>query len=383
MRWFTLLLITLCSLQAEQARAQKGCCFSEPRQSLLDRYLNAPILVAGRFQNAVEPNNALPNGQSELVLDDILVPHDVLKGRKTILVPRTVLTKGKFLVAMEIYKGQLDAYHGTEIDDKGEVVKYVRGALKLKNKSLHARLCYSVDFLQSPDTEVAACADLELRRASYPDFRKVAESLKPESLVKAIQDSKTAGAQRGTLGMLLGHCGKKEHAALLRKMINAPAYKAANHLQELMVGYVLLDPEGGWEFVANIATLEKIPFMKRYCAFTTMRQIGDDRPDLIGAKKYAAGIARILDVPDLADFAIENLRKQKRWEFCDAILELHGKKGFKNQMISKAVLRFALQCPTPAAKTFVTIERSKDADGVLDVEELLGLEKEDVVGPKK
>jgi hypothetical protein len=76
----------------------------------------------------------------------------------------------------------------------------------------------------------------------------------------------------------------------------------------------------------------------------------------------------------MADIAIENLRQRKNWEHCDSILSLHGKKGFEGKVVSNSVLRFALQCPTPAAKTFVTVERSKNAEWVSDIEELLALD---------
>ena len=66
-----------------------GCeLYTGRPRSLLDNYLNAPILVVGWMTNAVPSNNAVPNGQTELVLDDVIIAHDILKGRKKIVLPR-------------------------------------------------------------------------------------------------------------------------------------------------------------------------------------------------------------------------------------------------------------------------------------------------------
>src|ERR1700733_13457877 len=117
MRRYMLPLVAICLFHAEQAQAC-NYSFAAP-QSLLDRFLDRPILVTGRFQNAVGPNNALPAGQTELILDDIIVPHELLKGRKMILVQREISSQEKFLVAVDVVKGQLEAYSGTPIDANG------------------------------------------------------------------------------------------------------------------------------------------------------------------------------------------------------------------------------------------------------------------------
>ena len=45
-------------------------------------------------------------------------------------------------------------------------------------------------------------------------------------------------------------------------------------------------------------------------------------------------------------------------------------------IVHRAVLRFALQSPTPNALAYVAIERKKAPDRVADAEELLRLDKE-------
>ena len=125
--------------------------------SLLDYFFEAQMVAVCNVRNSVKPNNALPNGQTDMVLREMLVPHAILMGRK--IVRRDwQMAPGKYLVAMEIYKGNIDAYKVEPVDPEGELVRYVRGAFQIKDKSPFGRAQYAADFLHSPCQEVAASA---------------------------------------------------------------------------------------------------------------------------------------------------------------------------------------------------------------------------------
>ena len=87
-------------------------------------------------------------------------------------------------------------------------------------------------------------------------------------------------------------------------------------------------------------------------------------------------ISPLLEQSDIADLAIEDLRKWKRWEVLDQVLALSTKSSHQIPIIRRAVLRFALTCEKdqPKAAAFAKAMREKDADWVKDVEELLKLE---------
>ena len=100
---------------------------------------------------------------------------------------------------------------------------------------------------------------------------------------------------------------------------------------------------------------------------------------MIESKEIVAAVAQLLEQDDIADLAIEDLRKWKRWEMCDKVLGLYGRKGFDVPIIERSILRFALACPAadcPKAAEFVATMRKRDAEKVKDVEELLQLELE-------
>jgi hypothetical protein len=57
------------------------------------------------------------------------------------------------------------------------------------------------------------------------------------------------------------------------------------------------------------------------------------------------------------------------------VLVLFGKKTHEAPIVRRSIVRYALQCPKPAAATFVAERRKLDAELVSDVEEGLQLEK--------
>ena len=375
-------LIAFFVMSSAQAQAQRCCMYTRP-SSLLDDFLEANMVVAGRFRNSVGPNNALPNGQVELMFDSILRTHDAIKGKKSILLARQVNSEDRFLVALELSKRNIEASRGVLADAQGETERFIRGALALRDKSQPARTRYAVDFLGSSCSEVAFSARIEVERASYADLRKVAEKMQPGPLVKALQNSKTSYDQCQTFAMLLGHCGSKQDAVVLRKLIDDCVRNNKSIAPGYLFGYVLLEPVAGWEYVTKLSVKKDQTFLQRYTALWTIRRLAEDRPDIHDMKKCTEAMVRIFEVPDLADYAIEELRRWKRWEHCDAILALAGKRAYDTAVMRRTILRFALECPTPAAKTFVSIERSKDAEWVADTEELLAIERGDYLGPKK
>ena len=98
MRKILCLSASLLAIFAAQAHAQ---CGNEAPRSILDNLLEAKIVAVGRLQNAVRPDNALPAGQVEFTLDEVLVTHAAIKGKTSIVIARYEKpTNGKFLVAM-------------------------------------------------------------------------------------------------------------------------------------------------------------------------------------------------------------------------------------------------------------------------------------------
>src|SRR5207248_1077890 len=95
---------------------------------------------------------------------------------------------------------------------------------------------------------------------------------------------------------------------------------------------------------------------------------------LVNQTDLIAGVCLLLQQPDIADLAIEDLRKWQVWGLCDRILGLKDKESHNIPIIKRSILRYALQCPKDEAKSFVAERRKQDPDTVQSSEELLKLE---------
>src|SRR5207248_9726463 len=128
------------------------------------------------------------------------------------------------------------------------------------------------------------------------------------------------------------------------------------------------------EYIENMLKDPSKEFMLRYAALRAVRFFWDSRPDVMDKKKLVGGVCQLLEQSDIADLAIEDLRKWGRWEVCDRILELQNKKSHDIPIIRRSILRFALSCPEQKARAFVDQCRKRDPEMVKDTEELLKLE---------
>ena len=88
-----------------------------------------------------------------------------------------------------------------------------------------------------------------------------------------------------------------------------------------------------------------------------------------------AALAGMLTEGELADLAVEDLRRWKMWDLTTQVLALNARKGFDAPLMQRALVRYALCCDDAACRRFVTVRRGQDAEMVKDVEESLQFEK--------
>jgi hypothetical protein len=353
-------------------------CSQDKIPTLAGDYNQALMVLVGSFTNA-----KLSEGTTEFAVEKVLKTHAFLKsdkvknidGKQVITLPRYLpQAKSKFVIFCDVYKDQIDPYRGIEIQPGSDVVPYLTGAVKLKDQPLGERLRYSFDHLNSPDLEVAMDAYRDFARTDYKDYMEMGRKLPADTLAKWLQDPKTPPYRLGLYSSLIGLCGKPEHGKILRAMIDDPEKRKGSGIDGMLVGYVALDPKEAWIYLTKLFKDDSQDFLMRYAGLRTIRFMWDYRPDLVSKNDLVDGLSLILAHADMADFGIEDLRKWKRWEMCDKVLDLFGKKSHDVPVVKRAILRFALQCPSARATAFVEAQRRRDAEWVKDTEELLKLE---------
>jgi len=357
-----------------------ACPFCEEKgPTLLGDYKQAALVMVGTFTNPkLDPNSAYGEGTTDFRIETVLKRHEILGDKKVITLPRYVPKNDKqFLLFCDVYKGSIDAYRGVEVQSGGDMVKYLQGALDPKHEKTPARLRYCFDFLNNPEFEIAIDAYREFAKADYKDYQDMAKSLPADKIAGWLKDPKTPPFRYGLYSSLLGHCGKDEHAKLLRQMLDDPQKRSGSGLDGMLAAYVMLKPREGWDYLNGILKDEKEDFLMRYAGLRTVRFFWDTRADVLDKKELLKGACQLLEQTDIADFVIEDLRKWKQWDVTDRVLGLLRKESHQLQPIRRAVLRYALCNPQQAAAAFVEQLRRDDREFVTDTEELLKLETEE------
>jgi hypothetical protein len=348
-------------------------------QTLIGDVNQASMVLYGTFTNAkLDSSGDLGQGSTDLVVEAVIKKHDILGDKKVLTLPRYVPTdknnNQKFLVFCDVFKGKIDPYRGVPVPADSDMVKYIAGALEVKDKSLGRRLRYYFDYLDDKDPEISNDAYKEFGNADYKDYRDMAKELPADKIAKWLEDPNTPAFRYGLYASMLGHCGTAKHALLLRKMLDDPQKRVSTGVDGILAGYTMLQPKAGWEYTQGILKDPSKEFMLRYAALRAVRFFWDSRPDLLDKNELVRGVSELLDQSDIADLAIEDLRKWGRWETCDRILDLQNKKSHDVPIIRRSILRFALSCPDKKATLFVEQSRRRDPEMVKDTEELLKLE---------
>jgi hypothetical protein len=344
-------------------------------QTLTDEVGTASMVIYGQLANANEGNET-----TDLKIEAIVKDHAYLRGKKVVTLSRYVPPaegdQYRYLVFCDFFKEKLDPYRGLAVKKGSDMPAYLKGALELKDAKMEKKLKFFFQYLDNEDAEISNDAYKFFANTDYRDYRETFKSLPAAKVIKWLEDEKTASFRYGLYASMLGHCGKPEHAAVLRKMLENPEKKATSGVDGLLAGYVMLQPKEGWQYVRGILKDKSKEFLMRYAALRTVRFLWEYRADLVDKKQLALGVAQLLSQDDIADLAVEDLRKWGVWDLTDRVLDLQKTEAYKTPIVRRSVLRFALSCPAnKAAAAYVAEQRKKDPTAVRDAEELLKLEQ--------
>jgi hypothetical protein len=366
------------------AAGAAACCPFCPSQgqTLSGEVNQANLIVFGTLSNAKRDPNEFGKGTTDMTIEMVVKDHQVVKDKKVITLPRYVppdpKNPTKYLVFCEVYNGAIDPYRGEAVAPESKIAEYLKGALAVRDKDVPTRLQYFFKYLDSPEAAISVDALMEFGNADYKDTQAVYAKFPAETVVKWLKDPNTQPSRYGLYGSILGHCGNaKEHAALLREMLDDPKKRFSSGIDGMLAGYVLLDPKEGWKYIRSLMEDEKHEFLVRYAALRTVRFFWEYRRDVIPEGQVIPAMEILLDQGDIADLPIDDLRRWGRWELTEKIIGLYGKKSHNIPIVKRAIIRFALCAPedNKAAQAFLKQRREEEPERVRDIEQLLELEK--------
>lgn len=358
--------------------------------TLAGEVAQADFILYGSLVNAKQDPadpTALNKGTTEMTIDAVIKPHEMVAGKKSITIPRYVPPDPKnpnvkYLIFFNIVNGTLDPYRGDAVPADSKLPEYIKGAIAVKDKDVGTRLRYYFDYLENADLLVNSDAYTEFGYADYPDVREFAKKLKDEPgkrelLISWIKNPETRATRFGLYGLLIGHCGTEADAKLLRQLLDDPERSYSSGLDGVLAAYTLLDPKAGWDYVTAIAKNTEKDFTTRYAALRTVRFFWESRPDVIAKEKVLEAMKVFMDQPDLADMPIGDVRKWKQWQLSPMVLAYADKESHNGMPINnRAVLMFALAAAAndpknTAAAEFVAKAKAKNAKQVEFLEDLL------------
>ncbi|MBA4066242.1 MAG: hypothetical protein C0501_21505 [Isosphaera sp.] len=361
-----------------------ACPFCTPTGTTLSgEVAQADFILFGTLTNANrDPNDptAFNKGTTDLTIETVIKPHDMVKGKKTVTIPRYVPPDGrndKYLVFFNVYDGKLDPYRGEAVSADSKLPDYLKGAIEVRQKDIVTRLRYFFEYLEDPDLVVSTDAYSEFGYAEYKEVREVAPKLPAATLLKWLKDPNTRGSRLGLYGLLVGHAGKPEDAKAVRALLDDKDRSYTSGLDGVLAGYALLDPKAGWEYVTGLIAKPDQDFPVKYAALKTVRFFWEFRPDVVSNAQVLAALKTLMDDHDIADMPIEDARKWKVWDLTPTVLGYAAKEDhIKTPIVARAILKFAIAASwadpkNAAAAAYVEEARKKDPNRVDFLERLL------------
>lgn len=340
------------------------------RQPLRERYTESKIVVAGKLKNAFA--NSDGTGTTEFHIAKVLKGDLGTVSRLTIprYLPVIGDTPPDYLFFCSVVDGKIEPVHG--VPGSKALSEYLTASARVFG--VESRLKFAFANLDSPDAAVSNDAFLDFARASDADLVMAKAVLDRAKLRAWIADPKTPEDRVGVYGLLLGLCGDRSDANyLLAELRSAkPSERATANLGGLLGGAILLAPDDGWKLATELLADPKRNFSDKLNAISTLRFFQSTRPKE-SRERILSCLKAVIANGDLADLAIDDLRRWQWWDLTATVLDQYAKPSHAAPAIRRGIVRYALQCPDETAKSFLVDVRSKEPDLVKKVEASLKL----------
>jgi hypothetical protein len=344
------------------------------RLTFREHLKRADFVAVGKLQNPqFDPNGG--KGRTDFQIQTLLKASNKLPKQGSVAIPRYIPVIGNtppdyLLCCQADENGQPEPTFGKTTTKA--MTEYVQEILKLEERDLTKRLGLAFLHLDSADEGVAADAFLEFAKAPDAEILKAKSVLQPAKLRQLLNNPKTPSERLGVFALLLGFCGNLKDAEDLAKLVQVRPLPETvrTNLGGYLAGLTLLNPELGWKQIENVLVTETDSLDRRLSAIGSVRFFQATRPQE-SRKAILASYQKLLGLHDLADLAIDDLRRWQWWELSEDVFKLYDNPLYQAMIIKRGIIRYGLQCPNNDAKRFLSAVREKDLKLVQDVEELL------------
>lgn len=340
------------------------------RVPLSQHYAEAQLVVFGVLKNPRPAADGL-GGTTELHITSILKAPEGHKATTLIRIPRYLPviadTPPEYVLFCSLKDNAIEPSYGVSAGPT--ITKYLSGASALDRQQPTLMLGYYLGFLQDSDETVANDAFLEFARASDKEIQAIAPHLSREHLRNWIADPKTPAERLGVYAMMLGLCGTPEDARWLASLISQQPLpdRYAGALGGLLAGLTSLDSPTGWKLITDILEDQERNFTDKLSAISMLRYFQSTRWKEEGSSILAA-YRLLIASGDLADMAIEDLRRWQVWDLTAEILASFDKPSHKAPVVRRSIVRYALAGPQETCGAFLNQVRQTEPELVRKVE---------------
>jgi hypothetical protein len=361
-------------------------CGGDPltKQTLRQQAGDVRIIVYGLIIDShLNPDPLVGGGTTEIQIEQILKNDLIIAGKKTLTIPRYIPIEQKkparWMILCDVANGKPDLLYGWPVTSP-KLFDYFKEVLAVDVKDRAKFVQFYFRHIDSDIPEIAADAFVELAKLTDQEIGQVAPKFEPQRLRKLVQDPNTPADRLGLYAYLLGSCGNATDTDLLLKLLQRNSEQTNSAFGGILAGYIALQPDAGWKVAAKILSDDKQPFSERLSVIGTLRFFHGWKPKE-NQKPILASIDAAIQEGSFADLVIEDLRRWEWWDSTALVISKYGQRNYDAPLTRRAIMRYALSCPQPKAKEFVTERRKQEATFVADVIETLEWEKVDL--PKK
>ncbi len=371
MRYASLLVLLFISCLPCPAPGCGLCGNVDGRSSLVVEYQNADAVIFGRIANPKFAANGM--GTTEFHIENVLKKHVALPKQQTMLLSRALpildaKNPPRYLMFFAASKNRVEPYSGRQIDAPA-VLDFLAEMQRHRNDPAKT-LAIAGEHLDHADPLIAEEAFLVFARADDKHIGKYAKQLAPARLRKLVRTPDLEPERLSMFAYLLGACGNADDAELLRSLLDKPAEQNYKSYEGILAGYITLRPKEGWGLALEMLKADKTSLLLRYATLRTLRFYYNADPQQFGPV-VMRGMGQAVTHSDLADIAIHDLRRWQRWEHTKLIVSCYDQKSHRSPIVQNGIVRYALACPLPEARTLVERVRRQDPELVRDLEEAL------------
>ncbi|HZZ79351.1 MAG TPA: hypothetical protein VFE62_12585 [Gemmataceae bacterium] len=367
------LAILLALLTPAPILACEICGGMARRVSLAQEFEQAQVVVYGHIANP-KLDLQTSKGTTEFHFDKIVKDDPAFPKQKMVVLSRylPILDPKEtphFAMFYRLPAKTLEPYTGRQLSSPA-VLDFVGKLLAERKKDPLDGLMFAAEHLDDADANIAEEAFLAFAQANDKLVVKAAKSLAPAKVRKLLKTPDLEPEKLSMYAYMLGSCGTDEDADYLRLLLKSATPKHYKAYEGILAGYITKKPTEGWAFSQDLLKSDKNSFLLRYAALRTMRFFYNANPEESGAQ-VMRGLETAIRHTDVADIAIQDLRQWKRWEHTKLIVACYDKSSHKSPIVRSSIVRYALACPMPEARSLVERVRREDPKLVQYLEEEL------------